>query len=95
VHSSFKNTWRPYDDPVWFGTPSGLCGCLAVSRDVSNWAVKTILCLKQSVHVQFVKHVAGSNSVPVILPDHFVTSARSSVKEMTGAWVGTWLFLHH
>jgi len=95
VQSSFKNIWRPCDDLVWFGTPSGFCGCFGVSPDVSNLAVKVIICLKQSVHLQFVKHVASSNSVPVILPDHFVTSSRSSVKEMTGAWVGTWLFLHH
>jgi hypothetical protein len=40
--------------------------------------------LKQSVQLQFVKHVASSKSVPVILPDHFVTSTRSSVKQMAG-----------
>ena len=53
---------RPSDDPLWFGTPSRSYCCFAVSPDVSYCAVKTIICLKQSVHLRFLKHVARSNS---------------------------------
>ena len=80
VQLPFKNIRRPCDDLVWSGTPSGSCCCFAVSPDVSYCGVMTILCLKQSVHLRFAKHVARSNSVPVILADHFMASIKKQCK---------------